>query len=129
MRKNKFGSRVISEKNATSSVQSFVKEALISFPFAELAKIISGPNIATKTAALIEQFSGSEGHFESYAAAGKNDFIDASLADGKGSSEDILEEAHGHEIVFKENFTGCDSGFHKKRFIHRFRRFTQISSF
>jgi hypothetical protein len=40
-----------------------------------------------------------------------------------------LRNAHWHEIVFKENFTGSDSGFHKERFIHRFRRFTQISSF
>jgi hypothetical protein len=40
-----------------------------------------------------------------------------------------LGNAHWHEIVFEQIFTGRDSGFHKERFIHRFRRFTQISSF
>jgi hypothetical protein len=40
-----------------------------------------------------------------------------------------LGNAHGHEIVFKENFTGRDGGFHRGIFIRRFRRFSQIKSF
>jgi hypothetical protein len=40
-----------------------------------------------------------------------------------------LRNAHWHEIVLKENFTGRDGGFHREVFIRRFRRFSQIKSF
>jgi hypothetical protein len=40
-----------------------------------------------------------------------------------------LGNAHGHEIFFKENFTGRDGGLHRRVYIHRFRRFSQIKSF
>jgi hypothetical protein len=40
-----------------------------------------------------------------------------------------LRNAHGHEVVFEQNFTGCDGGFHRRVFIRRFRSFSQIKSF
>ena len=70
---------------------------------------------------LIEEFSEFERHFGRDAAAAEHDFVDASRADAEGSREGILGNAHGHEIVFKENFTRCDGGFHGRIFIHRFR--------
>ena len=61
---------------------------------------------------LIEEFSEFERHFGRDAAPTENDFVDASRADAKCTREGVLGNAHGHEIVFKENFTGRDSGLH-----------------
>ena len=65
---------------------------------------------------LIEEFSEFERHFGRDAAPTENDFVDASWADAKGSREGVLGNAHGHEIVFEQNFTGCDGGFHLENF-------------
>ena len=65
---------------------------------------------------LIEEFSEFERHFGRDAAPTENDFVDASWADAKGSREGVLGNAHGHEIVFEQNFTGCDGGFHRGNF-------------
>ena len=69
---------------------------------------------------LIEEFSEFERHFGRDAAPTENDFVDASRADAKCSREGIWGNAHGHEIVFEQNFTVCDGGFHRGIFIHRF---------
>ena len=63
---------------------------------------------------LIEEFSEFERHFGRDAAPTENDFVDASWADAKGSRKGVLGNAHGHEIVFEQNFTGCDGGFHRE---------------
>ena len=99
------------------------------FFFAELPKITGGLDVEPELGTLFEEFAEFERHFGRDVAATENDFVDASRADAKCSCERVLGNAHGHEIVFEQNFTGRDSGFHKKRSIHRFRRFTQISSF
>lgn len=77
---------------------------------------------------LLEEFAEFEGHFGRDAAAAEHDFVDAAWADAEGSREGVLRNAHGHEIVFKENFTGRDGGLHRGIFIRRFRRFLQIKS-
>lgn len=99
------------------------------FFFEQLPKIAGSLDVEPELGTLFEEFAEFEGHFGRDAAAAENDFVDAAWADAEGSREGVLRNAHWHEIVFKENFTGSDSGFHKERFIHRFRRFTQISSF
>ena len=97
--------------------------------FLELAEIAGGLDVESELGALFEKFAEFEGHFGSDAAATENDFVDASRADAECSREGILGNAHGHEIVFEQNFTGCDGGFHRRVFIRRFRRFSQIKSF
>jgi len=99
------------------------------FFFAELAEIAGGLDVEPELGALFEKFPEFEGHFGRDAAATENDFVDASRADAECSREGILRNAHGAEVVFEQNFTGCDGGFHRRIFIHRFRRFTQIKSF
>ena len=97
--------------------------------FLELAEIASGLDIEPELCALFEEFHEFEGHFGRDAAATEHDFVDAARADAEGSREGVLRNAHWNEIVFKENFTRCDGGFHGRIFIHRFCRFSQISSF
>ena len=99
------------------------------FFFEQLAEIAGGLNVEPKLSALLEELAEFKRHFGRDAAATENDFVNASRTDTKGSCERVLGNAHWHEIVFEQIFTGRDSGFHKERFIHRFRRFTQISSF
>lgn len=99
------------------------------FLFAELAEIAGGLDVEPELGALFEEFPKLEGHFGCDAAATENDFVDASRAGAECSCKGVLRNAHGHEIVFKENFTGYDGGFHREIFIHRFRGFSQISSF
>jgi len=99
------------------------------FFFEQLPKIAGGLQVEPKLGALFEEFPEFEGHLGRDAAATEDDFVDASRVDAKGTSQGVLGNAHGNGVVLKENFTGRDSGFHKERFIHRFRRFTQISSF
>ncbi len=82
------------------------------FFFAELAEIAGGLNVEPELGALFEKFAEFEGHFGRDAAAAENDFVDASRTDAKGSCERVLGNAHGHEIVFEQNFTGSDSGLH-----------------
>jgi hypothetical protein len=57
-----------------------------------------------------------EGHFGRGAAATEHDFLDVARADAKGSREGVLGNAHGNELVLKENFTGRDGGFHLENF-------------
>ena len=99
------------------------------FFFEQLAEIAGGLNVEPELGTLFEKLAEFERHFGRDAMVAEDDFVDASRTDAKGSCERVLGNAHGHEIVFEQNFTGRDSGFHKERFIHRFRRFTQISSF
>ena len=99
------------------------------FFFEQLAEIAGGLDVEPELGALFEEFAEFERHFGRDAAATENDFVDASRTDAKGSCQRVLGNTHGHEIVFEQNFTEPDRGFHKERFIHRFRRFTQISSF
>ena len=80
-------------------------------------------------APLFEEFAKLKRHLGRDAAAAENDFVDASRADAECSREGILRNAHGHEVVFEQNFTGRDGGFHMGIFIRRFRRFSQIKSF
>jgi len=99
------------------------------FFFAELPKNTGGLDVEPEPCALFEKFAEFQGHLGHDAAAAENDFVDASRADAEGSREGILRNAHGNEIVLKENFTGCNGGFHRGIFIRRFRRFSQIKSF
>ena len=94
-----------------------------------MAEIAGGLDVEPELGTLFEEFAKLKRHFGRDATAAEHDCVDASRTDAKGSCERVLGNAHGHEIVFEQNFTGRDSGFHKERFIHRFRRFTQISSF
>ena len=65
---------------------------------------------------LIEEFSEFERHFGRDAAPTENDFVDVARADAKGTSQGVLGNVHGNEVVLKENFTGRDGGFHLENF-------------
>ena len=97
--------------------------------FLELAEIAGGLQVEPKLGALFEEFPEFEAHLGRDAAATEDDFVDAARADADGSHEGVLRNAHGHEVVFEQNFTGSDSGFHRRVLIRRFRRFSQIKSF
>ena len=95
----------------------------------ELAQIAGGLDVEPELGALLEEFAEFEGHFRRDAAATEHDFLDVARADAKGTSQGVLENVHGNEVVLKENFTGRDGGLHRGIFIRRFRRFLQIKSF
>ncbi len=99
------------------------------FLFTELAEIAGGLDVEPELRALFEEFPEFQRHLGRDATATEDDFVDASRTDAKGSCERVLGNAHGHEVVFEQNFTGCDGGFHRGIYIHRFRGFSQISSF
>jgi hypothetical protein len=82
------------------------------FFFAELAEIAGGLDVEPELGALFEEFAEFERHFGRDAAAAEHDFVDTSRAYAEGSRKGVLRNAHGHEIVLKENFTGLDGGFH-----------------
>jgi hypothetical protein len=82
------------------------------FFFEQLAEIAGGLDVEPELGTLLEEFPQFERHFGRNAAATEDDFVDAARADAEGSREGVLGDAHGHEIVFKENFTGSDSGLH-----------------
>jgi len=98
------------------------------FLFEQLAEITGGLDVEPELGALLEEFAEFEGHFRGDAATTEDDFVDAARADAEGSCGRVLGDAHGDEIVFQKNFTARDGGFHRGIFIHRFRRFSQISS-
>jgi len=110
------GLRVVVSSKKKSSSQFRVVFADSSgdllFFFAELPKITGGLDVEPELGALFEKFAEFEGHFGSDAAATENDFVDASRADAECTREGVLGDAHGCEIVFEQNFTGCDSGLH-----------------
>lgn len=99
------------------------------FFFELLAEIAGGLNVEPELGTLFEKVAEFERHFGRDGAAAEHDFVNASRTDAKGSCERVLGNTHGHEIVFEQNFTERDGGFHRGIFIHRFRRFSQISSF
>ena len=82
------------------------------FFFEQLAEIAGGLNVEPELSALPEKLAEFERHFGRDAAATEDDFVDASRTDAKGSCERVLGNAHGHEVVFEQNFTGSDSGLH-----------------
>ena len=82
------------------------------FFFEQLAEITGGLNVEPELSALPEEFAEFERHFGRDVAATENDFVDASRADAKCSCERVLGNAHGHEIVYEQNFTGSDSCLH-----------------
>jgi hypothetical protein len=82
------------------------------FFFEQFAEIAGGLDVEPELGTLLEEFPQFERHFGRDAAATEDDFVDASRTDAKGSCERVLGNAHWHEIVFKENFTGSDSGLH-----------------
>ena len=86
------------------------------FLFSELAEIAGGLDVEPELRALFEKFAEVEGHFWSDAAAVEDNFVDASRADAECSREGVLGNAHGHEIVFEQNFTGSDGGFRRGNF-------------
>jgi hypothetical protein len=86
------------------------------FFFEQLAEITGGLNVEPELSALFKKLVEFEGHFGRNAAAAEHDFVDALRTDAKGSREGVLGNAHGHEIVFEKNFTGCDGGFHLENF-------------
>ena len=65
---------------------------------------------------LFEEFAEFERHFRSDAAATEDDVVDASRVDAKGTSQGVLGNAHGNEVVLKENFAGSHGGFHLENF-------------
>lgn len=87
------------------------------FFFEQLAEIAGGLDVEPEPGALFEKLAEFEGHFGRDAAATENDFVDAPRADAECSREGILGNAHGNEVVLKENFTGRDGGFHRRVFI------------
>ena len=82
------------------------------FFFEQLAEIAGGLNVEPELGTLFEEFAKFKRHFGRDAAAAEHDFVDASRTDAKGSCECVLGNAHGHEIVFEQNFTRSDSCLH-----------------
>lgn len=72
-----------------------------------------------------------EGHFRSNVAATEDDVVDPLWADVKGTSQGVLGNAYGYEVVLEENFAEVDGGFQSGRLINRFRaanlRYSRIS--
>ena len=99
------------------------------FFFAELAELAGGLDVEPELCALFEKIAEFQGQLGRDASAAEHDFIDAAGTNTEGAGQGVLGNAHGFEVVFKENFTGGDGGFHRGIFIRRFRRFSQISSF
>ena len=92
--------------------------ALICFAFLRsFSEITGGLDVEPELRALLEEFAEFQGHLGRDAAAAEHDFVDAAGADAEGSREGILGNAHGNEVVLKENFTGRDGGFHRRVFI------------
>ena len=81
-----------------------------------MAEIAGGLDVEPELGALFEKFAEFERHFGRDAAATENDFVDASRADAECTREGVLRTAHGNEIVFEQNFTGSDGGFHRGGF-------------
>ena len=73
-------------------------------------------NVEPKLGTLFEKFAEFEGHFRSDAAATEDDVVYASWVDAECSCKGVLGNAHGNEVVLKENFTGRDGGFHLENF-------------
>jgi len=86
------------------------------FFFEQLAEITGGLNVEPELSALFKKLAEFEGHFGRNAAAAEHDFVDALRTDAKGSCERILGNAHGNEVVLKENFAGSHGGFHLENF-------------
>ena len=86
------------------------------FFFAELAAIAGGLDVEPEPRDLLEEFHELQRHFGRNAAAAEHDFVDALRTDAKGSCERILGNAHGNEVVLKENFAGSHGGFHLENF-------------
>ena len=91
--------------------------AVICFSFfAELPKIAGGLDVEPKLGALFKKITEFEGHFRSNVAATVDDVVYASWVDAECSCKGVLRDAHGNEVVLKENFTGRDGGFHLENF-------------
>ena len=82
------------------------------FFFAALAEIAGGLNVEPELRALFKKFAQFQGHLGRDTSAAKHDFVDAAGADAEGAGQCVLGNAHGHEVVFEQNFPGSDSGFH-----------------
>ena len=95
------------------------------FFFEQLAEITGGLNVEPELGTLFEKLAEFERHFGRDAAATENDFVYASRADAECTREGVLGNAHGHEIIFEQNFTGSDGGFHRGGF---YPQISQISA-
>ena len=78
------------------------------FFFAALAEIAGGLNVEPELRALFKKFAQFQGHLGRDTSAAKHDFVDAAGADAEGAGQCVLGNAHGHEVVFEQNFPGSN---------------------